>query len=326
MSVMKTKFGYALSSEEHPPLTLVQNARLAEELGFEFALISDHFHPWVSQQPHSPFVWSTLGGIAVQTKKLQVGTGVTCPIQRIHPAILAQATATVGSMMEGRFFLGVGTGENLNEHILGDKWEPIAIRMKMLEEAVQIIRELWKGENTTFYGDFFTVEDARIFTLPKQLPFIAVAAAGEEAAELAGRIGDALVSTAPDEKVVKTFRKANKKSRPVYGQLTVCYARSEDEAIETAHKWWPNSGFPGQMSQEIRLVEHFDQMAKKVKPEQLAEQILCGPDVKKHVEAMREFLEAGFDHVYVHQVGPDQEGFLRFYAEKVLPRLELVKT
>lgn len=325
MAAMKTKFGYALSSEEHSPLTLIQNARLAEELGFEFALISDHFHPWVSEQPHSPFVWSTLGGLAVATDKLVYGTGVTCPLQRIHPALIAQAAATTAAMMEGRFFLGVGTGENLNEHILGDKWEPIDTRMAMLEEAIELIRELWKGESTTFHGGYYTVEDARIFTLPRQLPPIAVAASGEAAAELAGKKGDALVSTSPDEKVVKTFQRAGGKGKPVYGQLTVCWGRDRDEAVELAHRTWPNSAFPGQMSQEIRTVEHFDQLAKSITREQIAEKILCGPDVEEHVEGMRKFIEAGFDHVYVHQIGPDQEEFLRFYSQRVLPQLETAR-
>lgn len=317
-----TKFGYALSSEEHSPLSLIENARLAEELGFDFALVSDHFHPWVSKQPHSPFVWSTLGGLAVSTEKLSIGTGVTCPIHRIHPGILAQAAATTAAMMEGRFFFGVGTGENLNEHIFGAKWEPIDTRMAMLEEAVELIRELWKGENTTRYGKYFTVEDARIFTVPKELPPIYVAAGGEQAAELAGRIGEGLICTSPDEKLVKTFRKAGGKGRPTYGQLTVCYAASEEKAVKTALEIWPNSAFPGQMSQEVRTVEHFDQLAENVTSDQVKKNIVCGPDAKKHVEKLREFIEAGFDHVYVHQVGFEQEAFLRFYAEKVLPQLE----
>lgn len=322
---MNTKFGYALSSEEHSPLTLIQNARLAEELGFEFALISDHFHPWVSRQPHSPFVWSTLGGLALATDKLVYGTGVTCPLQRIHPALVAQAAATTACMMEGRFFLGLGTGENLNEHILGEKWEPIDTRMEMLEEAIDLIRLLWKGENTTFHGGYYTVEDARIFTLPRQLPPIAVAASGQAAAELAGQRGDALVSTAPDKKVVEAFRQAGGKGKPVYGQLTVCWGPDRDEAIELAHRTWPDSAFPGQMSQEIRTVEHFDQLAESITREQIASKILCGPDVEEHVKGMREFLEAGFDHVYVHQIGPHQEEFLRFYAQRVLPKLETTR-
>ncbi|MEP7359384.1 MAG: TIGR03557 family F420-dependent LLM class oxidoreductase, partial [Anaerolineales bacterium] len=195
------EFGYALSSEEHAPAKLVANARRAEEAGFTFALISDHFHPWVDQQGESPFVWGIIGAISQVTEKLRLGTGVTCPILRIHPAILAQAVATAASLMPGRFFLGVGTGENLNEHITGEHWPPIETRQLMLREAVQIIRQLWQGESTTIYGDYFTVENARIYTLPDELPPIYVAAGGPKSGELAGEIGDGLISTEADEEV-----------------------------------------------------------------------------------------------------------------------------
>ena len=162
-----TALGYALSSEEHAPSDLVRNARLAEEAGFEFALVSDHFHPWIDRQGHSPFVWSVLGGIATATEKLEVGTGVTCPMIRIHPAIIAQAAATTAAMMPGRFFLGVGTGENLNEHILGDKWPEHEVRSEMLEESLEIIRLLWRGEQASYRGGYYTVDEARLFTLPE---------------------------------------------------------------------------------------------------------------------------------------------------------------
>src|SRR5881227_240114 len=178
------ELGFALSSEDHPPNELVRQAQLAERAGFTFGLISDHFHPWVSDQGHSPFVWSTLGGIAQATETIRMGTGVTCPLIRIHPAIVAQASATVASMMPGRFFLGVGTGENLNEHIQGAKWPPVATRQAMLDEAVTVIRELWRGRDTSYEGGFYDVENARIYTLPDELPAIYVAASGAESAEL----------------------------------------------------------------------------------------------------------------------------------------------
>src|SRR5512143_669201 len=192
-----TELGYAFSSEEHRPNDLVRYARMAEEAGFTFGLISDHFHPWLDKQGNSPFVWSVLGGIAQVTQRLRVGTGVTCPTIRIHPAIIAQAAATIGAMMPGRFFLGVGTGENLNEHILGDKWPPVEIRQEMLTEAVSVIRLLWKGGMQSHRGTYYVVENARIYTLPDKLPDIYVAAAGPKSAEVAGRIGDGLISTAP---------------------------------------------------------------------------------------------------------------------------------
>src|SRR5690242_135478 len=196
------ELGYALSSEEHDPIALVENARAAEEAGFTFALISDHFHPWIDQQGHSPFVWSVIGGIARETENLRIGTGVTCPLIRIHPAIVAQAAATCAALMPGRFFLGVGTGENLNEHILGDHWPAPDERLDMLEEAIELMRELWTGEKTTFRGKHYTVEGARIYTLPEEPPPIAVAAAATKAARLAGRCGDAFVGVAPDSDLI----------------------------------------------------------------------------------------------------------------------------
>src|SRR5437868_1952510 len=202
------ELGFALSSEDHPPNELVRQAQIAERAGFTFALISDHFHPWVSDQGHSPFVWSTLGGIAQATEKIRVGTGVTCPLIRIHPAIVAQAAATVACMMPGRFFLGVGTGENLNEHVTGARWPLPWERLEMLEEAVDGIRQLRTGESVTHRGDHYTVQQARIYTLPDELPKIYVAAGKPQAAQLAGRIGDALVPTAPDAEPVQEFKNA----------------------------------------------------------------------------------------------------------------------
>src|ERR687883_157173 len=184
------ELGYALSSEEHTPNDLVRYARRAEEVGFAFALISDHYHPWLDQQGQSPFVWSVVGAIAHATQRLRLGTGVTCPTMRIHPAIVAQAAATAAAMMPGRFFLGVGTGENLNEHILGDRWPEADVRREMLEEAVEVIRLLWQGGQRSHHGRHYTVENARVYTLPETPPPIIVAASGPKAAELAGRIGD----------------------------------------------------------------------------------------------------------------------------------------
>src|SRR5438876_11143095 len=201
------EIGYALSCEEHQPNDLVRHARLAEEAGFGVALISDHFHPWIDRQGHSPFVWSVIGGVSQVTRRLRLGTGVTCPLIRIHPAIIAQAAATAGQLMPGRFFLGVGTGENLNEHILGDKWPPVDVRLDMLEEAVDIIRLLWRGERSSYYGDYYTVENAQIYSLPNSVPPIYVAAAGARSAELAGRMGDGLIGTAPQRKVIEEFER-----------------------------------------------------------------------------------------------------------------------
>jgi G6PDH family F420-dependent oxidoreductase len=312
------ELGYALSSEEHTPRDLVRNAVAAEEAGFTFALVSDHFHPWTDRQGQSPFVWSMIGAIAQATERIRLGTGVTCPTMRIHPAIVAQAAATCALLMPDRFFLGVGTGENLNEHVLGLRWPNPEERLEMLEESVEVIRELWQGELTTRRGRHYTVSQARLYSVPDEPPPIAVAASAPEAAELAGRIGDAFVSTAPDAELIERFEAGGGTGKPRYGQVTVCWAETEDEAIRTAYEWWPNAALEGELAQELPLPRHFEQAARTLTPEQVAEVIVCGPDPEKHRDAIRQYEDAGFDHVYIHQVGPDQDGFLRFYEQEIL--------
>lgn len=321
------RLGYALSSEEHTPLDLVRNARRAEEIGFSFALISDHFHPWIERQGHSPFVWSVIGGIAQATQKLELGTGVTAPIIRTHPAIIAQAAATSAAMMPGRFFLGVGTGENLNEHIFGDRWPPHDIRSEMLAEAVKIMRMLWTGETISYWGDYFDVEDARLFTLPDAPPPIVIAAGGPSSAELAGRIGDGLVCTSPEAELVEAFRSQsageNGSDRPRYGKFTVCWAKTEKEARSTVFKGWPTSALGGELNTELRTFKHFEQATKPFTEDQIAESFVLGPDPEKHLQGIQEFVDAGFDHIYVHQIGSDQDGFFKFYEKEILPKLKL---
>ena len=314
------RIGYALSSEEHRPSDLVRHARLAEDAGFEFALISDHFHPWLDVQGQSPFVWGVIGGIAEATTTLELGTGVTCPTIRTHPAIIAHAAATAGAMMDGRFFLGVGTGENLNEHVLGDRWPEWDVRARMLAEAVDVIRELWTGEVTSFEGEFYTVENARIYTLPKQPVPIHVAASGPRAAKLAGEIGDGFIGTSPDKELLSNFRRGKRGKRPTYGQLTVCWGPDEKAARKVAHRMWPTAAIPGEAGQELPNPKHFEQLAEIVTEDMVAERVVCGPDVDRHVAAIQEYVDAGYDHVYIHQVGPKQEEFLEAYARDVLPR------
>ncbi|HVL26877.1 MAG TPA: TIGR03557 family F420-dependent LLM class oxidoreductase [Acidimicrobiales bacterium] len=315
------ELGYALSSEEHPPADLVAHARRAEEAGFRFALISDHFHPWVDRQGHSPFVWTVLGGIAQATERLEVGTGVTCPTVRIHPAILAQAAATTADLFGGRFFLGVGTGENLNEHVTGARWPSVDVRLEMLEEAVEVIRRLWRGELTSHEGKHYTVENARIYTLPERLPPIHVAAGGAKAAEVAGRIGDGYIGTSPDPDTLRAFAEAGGRDKPRYGQVTVCWAADEADARKTALEWWPNAGLSGQLSQELPLPSHFEQAASLVTEDTLAESLPLGPDPERHLSTIRQYFDAGYDHVYVHQIGPDQAGFFDFYRREILPKV-----
>jgi G6PDH family F420-dependent oxidoreductase len=313
--------GYALSSEEHPPRDLVRYAAGAERAGFRFALISDHFHPWTDRQGQSPFVWSVLGGIAVETERLVVGTGVTCPTVRLHPAIVAQAAATTAAMMPGRFFLGVGSGENLNEHVVGARWPSAGERLEMLEEAVEVIRELWQGGQVTRRGRHYTVDRARLYTLPDAPPPVLVAAGGSQAGELAGRIGDGLIATSPQPAVLDAFRSAGGGGRPMVGQVAVCWAPSEQEARRTAFEWWPTAALKGELTQELPVPAHFEQAAATVTEDDVAQTIVCGPDPERHLDALRTFFDAGFDGVYVHQVGPDQQGLFDFYAREVLPKL-----
>jgi coenzyme F420-dependent glucose-6-phosphate dehydrogenase len=320
-----TAIGYTLSSEEFGPRELVGFARRAEEVGFDFCSISDHFHPWVDRQGNSPFVWATLGGIAEATERIRVGTGVTCPTTRVHPAIVAQAAATTAAMLPGRFWLGVGSGENLNEHILGDRWPQTAVRQEMLEEAVEVIRKLWQGGLQSYHGKHYRVENARIYTLPEKPPPVIVASAGKRATELAGRIGDGMFGLVPDAGVIKSFRSAGGEGKEAFGQLHVCWASSEQEAKRTALEWWPNIVVGGSLPWELPLPSHMAAASEWASEDDVAESIVCGPDPDRHVEAIKEFVEAGYDNVYFHQVGPDQEGFFKFAESELLPRLEGVR-
>lgn len=316
-----TRLGYALSSEEHPPIDLVDHALLAESVGFEFALISDHFHPWTDRQGQGPFVWSVIGAIAHATTTLELGTGVTCPTVRIHPAIIAQAAATAASLMPGRFFLGVGTGENLNEHILGDRWPDWDVRSDMLVEAVEVIRDLWRGEVTSHDGRYYTVENARIYTLPESPTPIYVATSGTRSAETAGPLGDGMIGTAPDRAVIETFERAGGRG-PKIGQVTVCWGRTEAEARKTAFEWWPNVAIPGEASQELPNPAHFEQLASIVTEDQVAEQVPCGPDPAPMLASIRSYVDAGYDWAYLHQIGPEQRGFIDFARRELLPSFD----
>jgi G6PDH family F420-dependent oxidoreductase len=315
-----TEFGYWLSSEEHTPLDLVRDAGRAEELGFSFAMISDHFHPWIDAQGQSPFVWSVLGGIAATTDRIALATGVTCPLIRTHPAIVAHAAATCGAMLPGRFTLGLGTGENLNEHVLGDRWPAPDERIEMLEEAIEVIRMLWKGGQRTHRGKHYTIDHARLYTLPDEAVPIAVAAAKPNAAELAGRLGDALVNTTPDEEIVKTYRDAGGKG-PLYGQVRLCWAEDEKEARKTAFKLWRHTGLGGTINQELPRPSDFDAVAESVTEEMATAEVPCGPDPEPVLEQIGKWEQASFDHVALHQIGSDQEGFFRFWERELKPKL-----
>ncbi len=313
------RYGLTLSSEEHGPSDLVGIARAAEEAGFDFVSISDHYHPWIGEQGHSPFVWSVLGAIAASTDRIDVGVGVTCPTTRIHPAVVAHAVATTACLLGDRFTWGVGSGEALNEHILGDRWPPAPIRLEMLEEAVEVIRRLLTGDSVTHYGRYYTVEDARIFDIPEVPPPIIVSAFGPKALELAARIGDGLWSTGTDD-VIEQYRSCGG-TGPVWSQLTVCWDRDLDTAIDRAHKVWPNTTVPGQLSQDLRTVAHFETAVGPVTREQIADRIACGPDLGPLVDAAVAAVDAGVDHLYVHQVGDPRDGFIDAWTEQVRPAL-----
>jgi G6PDH family F420-dependent oxidoreductase len=316
------QIGYKLCSEEHSPQELVDFARRAEEIGFDFAMISDHFHPWIDRQGQSSFVWSVLGGISQATVRMKIGTAVTCPIVRIHPAIIAQAAATAAAMLPGRFVLGVGSGENLNEHIFADHFPEADIRLEMLEEAVEVIRLLWEGGQQSHYGCYYTVENARIYTLPESLPPIFIAAAGNKAAELAGRIGDGLISTSPDKEVQQQFQSAGGEGKPCYAEMTVCWAEDEKEARRTAFECWPNVAVKGELTQILPVPAHFEQATKMLTEKDVAEEIVCGPDPEGYLEDLRRYEDAGFTNVFIHQIGPDQAGFFRFCERELMPRLQ----
>jgi G6PDH family F420-dependent oxidoreductase len=316
------ELGYALSSEEHEPNELIEHARLAEDAGFHFLLVSDHFHPWVPQQGQSPFVWSTLGGIAQATERVHVGTGVTCPIMRIHPAVIAQAAASVAAMMPGRFFLGLGTGEYLNEHILGEVWPRTPVRQDMLSEAIHILRELWKGKDYSYEGTYFTVRDARLYTLPAPLPPIYMAASGPESAELAADIADGLISTTSGDKVVNAFKKAGGAEKPRYGMVKVCWANSEAEAKKVLKQWWPVSAISGPLHSDLPTPRHFQDVVDAMGDPKIPEDTVLGPDPAPYLKAIQKLQENGFDHIYLHQIGPEQAGFLDFFKSKLLPLLQ----
>ena len=313
--------GYTLSSEEHGPNDLVENAATAEDVGFDFLSISDHFHPWVPAQGESPFVWGTLGGVAAATEDIEVGVGVTCPTMRIHPAIVAQASATAASMMDGRFTFGVGTGERLNEHVLGDHWPDHETRLAMLREAVSVIRSLWEGGMTSHHGDHYTVENAQLFTRPEETPPIIASAFGEETATEVASYADGFWTVGPQGDLLDAYEEAGG-GGPTYTQLSVCYAETEDEAVETVYEQWPNGALPGGLSGELPTPAHFKAACESVSEEDIREgSTVTDPDPSAHAESIEQAFEEGFDHVYIHQIGPDQASFFEFYEDEILPTL-----
>jgi G6PDH family F420-dependent oxidoreductase len=301
------------------PTDMVRWAQQAEEAGFSGIAISDHFHPWTNRQGQSPFVWNVLGALASVTG-LRIGTSVTCPTVRMHPAIVAHAAATTAAMAPGRFFLGVGSGEALNEHVLGDRWPETDVRLEMLREAVEVMRRLWTGDQVSHHGEHYTVENARLYTIPDEPPPVIVSGFGPKAVKLAAQIGDGYFGTAPDSELLETYAKEGGKG-PRLALMKVCWGHDEQAARKLAHEIWPTIGVPGELSQELPMPAHFEQAAEKVTVDDVADSISCGPDPEVHLESVRKYADAGYDEVFVQQIGPDQEGFFKFWNDELEPRL-----
>ena len=312
------KIGYFLSSEEWGPRELVAQAVKAQAAGFEGLWISDHFHPWNGEQGHSPFVWSTIGAIA-NAIEMKVTTAVTCPTVRLHPAIVAQAAATSAVLLDGRFCLGVGSGEALNEHIFGDRWPEADERLEMLEEAVEVIRLLWEGGVQHHRGRHYRLEHCRVYDLPDQPPPIAISGFGPKATELAARIGDGYCTVTPDAESLQLYRSKAKNGGFVQGGLKVCWDADESRARKTVHRLWPNEALPGELAQVLPTPEHFEQASQLVTEDMVANEVPCGPDVDRHVAAIKEYADAGFDELYINQIGPEQDAFFAAYRNEVLP-------
>ncbi len=317
---LMTRFGYKLMSEEHGPADLVRNAVHAEEVGFDFVAISDHFHPWLESQAHSPYAWTVLGAVAARTTRIGLTTAVTCPTIRYHPAIVAQAAATLAVLSGGRFTLGLGAGELLNEHVVALEWPPPKVRQEMLAEAIDVIQLLWAGRTCSYDGDYFEIDRAKIWDLPDEPPQVAVAAGGPAAARIAAEKGAGLFATAADRALVRAWRSAGGEG-PSYAEVGLCWAADEARAVEVAHERFRFGALGWKVMPELANPENFEAATKWVRREDVAKMIACGPDPERHVTAVKRYLDAGFDHVVLVGVGPDQAGFLRFWQEELAPRL-----
>ncbi|QYC43866.1 F420-dependent glucose-6-phosphate dehydrogenase [Nonomuraea coxensis DSM 45129] len=317
------QIGYTLMSEQTPARELVDYAAAAERIGFDYAVISDHYFPWVEEMGHSPYCWSVLGAVAQVTERIPLMTYVTCPIMRYHPAVVAQKAATMGVLSQGRFTLGLGAGENLNEHVIGEGWPPVDTRHRMFAEAVRIIRELFGGDYVTYQGEFFDVDSAKLYDLPDRQVPIGIAASGGQSAALAAELADALVINEPMPKVVEQFNAAGGRGKPVYGQLALSYGTDAEAAEQRAHELWRWSAVGGwKVMAELPGPVNFAAAATTVRPDDVAESVPCGDDVDAVVRSVKKFADAGFTHVALVQVGHDQqEPFFDWAEKELLPAL-----
>ncbi|MEA2450723.1 MAG: hypothetical protein QOG63_2655 [Thermoleophilaceae bacterium] len=311
-----TNFGFSLMCELHDPRSLVEQAQRAEQAGFDFVTISDHFHPWLYSHGHSPFAWSVLGGVAATTERIRMISLVTCPIIRYHPAIVAQMAATTGAMSGGRFELGLGAGENLNEHIVGEGWPPASTRHEMLAEAVDVIRELWDGGYVTHHGEHFDVEDAKLYTLPDEPVPLYIAVSGSASVELALDRADGMVGIDPVSELTEQFE-----GKPRIGQLAFSVADDKDEGLRLAHERFRFSAQGWKVMAELPNPINFEAATEPVRPEDLADDVPHGPDPQPYLDAIGQWTDAGYDHLAFVQVGPDQERFFRFWEEELRPQL-----
>ncbi len=312
--------GYKLMSEEHGPAALVRNAKRAEEAGFAFAAISDHFFPWLEEQGHAPLAWPVLGAVANATRRLGLMTAVTCPIMRYHPAIIAQGAATLALLSEDRFTLGLGAGERLNEHVVGAGWPGLGERHERLAEALDIIQGLLAGSLSNYRGEHLRLDHARLYDRPRRKPPVVVAAGGREAARLAARKGDGLIATEARADLIEAYTAAGGKG-PRYCEVAMCWGASEQEARNTAHRYfrWSLAGWP--VMAELPDTAGFAAASRQVTPEDVAGQISCGPSPEQHLQAIERYVAAGFDHIILVQIGPQQEAFIDFFARHLAPAL-----
>jgi G6PDH family F420-dependent oxidoreductase len=315
------QIGYKLSAEGFGPQGLIRQAVRAEEAGFDFVEMSDHYHPWLDTQGHSPFVWTVLGAIAARTQWIGLATGVTCPTIRYHPAIIAQAAATLAIVSDGRFALGIGAGERLNEHVVGRRFPAAHIRHQMLREAIEIIRLLWSGGYQSYEGRHLILEDARLYDLPASPPSIVVAAGGSEAAKIAATLGDGLFATAPDAGLIETYRAAGGDGTR-YGEVPLAWAPDEEAALQEAYRTsrWSLTGW--KVMSELPNPVNFEAASAAIRPDDIRRQFAVGPDVDTHIRAVRAFLDAGFEHVVLVNAGPDADGFFDFFARELAPALK----
>ncbi|MEU8228513.1 TIGR03557 family F420-dependent LLM class oxidoreductase [Actinoplanes sp. NPDC048967] len=318
---MTMKFGYKLSAEGFGPKELIQQAVRAEQAGFDFVEISDHFHPWLDVQGHSPFAWTVLGAIAARTERIGLATGVTCPTVRYHPAIIAQAAATLAIVSDNRFTLGIGAGERLNEHVVGQGFPSVRGRHERLREALEIIKLLWQGGYQSYEGKHLQLEDARIFDLPDQLPVIAVAAGGKDAAAMAAELGDGLFATEPRADLVESYTGAGG-SGPRYAEVPMAWAPTEEAGIQEVLKTtrWALTGW--KVMSELPNPVNFDAASQTVREEDVRGQFALGPDAEPYVAAVQKYTEAGFDHIVLQNAGPDPDGFIDFFQKDLHDKLQ----